>query len=61
VADFPQDATVGRAAYEAYREKAGGHSLVSGAALPDWDALPELIQDAWDAAGVAAWMWKEGG
>lgn len=52
--------TIGRAAYEAYRAKAGGVSLVSGTQLPDWDALEEKIKDAWDAAGVAAWEAKEG-
>jgi hypothetical protein len=52
--------TIGRPTYEAYRAKAGGVSLVSGAQLPDWADLDEKIKDAWDAAGVAAWAWKEG-
>lgn len=52
--------TIGRPAYEAYKARAGGVSLVSGDPLPGWDALPERIREAWDAAGVAAWEWKEG-
>jgi hypothetical protein len=52
--------TIGRPAYEAYRAKAGGVSLVSGAQLPDWEALDEKIKDAWDAAAYAGWEAKEG-
>lgn len=40
----------GRAAYERYLAASGGKSLVSGAELPGWDALPAAIRDAWMAA-----------
>lgn len=38
------------AAYERYLHSSGGKSLVSGADLPDFSALPENIKDAWRAA-----------
>lgn len=44
----------GKDAYEAYRNHAGGKSLVSGAALPEWSELPASIQGAWEAAAEAA-------
>lgn len=40
-------------AYEAYRAHTGGKSLVSGAPIPEWSALPLPIQDAWLAAADA--------
>ncbi len=43
----------GRLAYETYRRKSSGKSLVSGAELPEWERLNEPIRDAWDAAGRA--------
>lgn len=39
-----------RAAYERYLHASGGKSLVSGAELPGWNALPAPIRDAWMAA-----------
>lgn len=43
----------GKIAYDAYREKASGVSLISGAMLPDWDDLNGSIQEAWTAAANA--------
>jgi hypothetical protein len=48
------DPVYGRIAYEAYRNHTGGVSLISGKEIPEWDQLPEAIQKAWDAAGLAA-------
>jgi hypothetical protein len=45
--------TPGSVAYEAYRESAGGRSLVSGDPLPQFDELPAQIRAAWDAAAQA--------
>jgi hypothetical protein len=45
---------LGQAAYEAYLAASGGKSLVSGEALPTWDALTDAIRSAWEAAGKAA-------
>lgn len=42
--------SLGQIAYDAYRNHAGGVSLVSGDPLPGWDELPERIQAAWEAA-----------
>lgn len=36
--------------YYAYFYNTGGVSLVSGAKLPEWDALPQPIKDAWEAS-----------
>jgi len=44
----------GRAAYEAYAMCGDGKSLISGAALPEWDELRPEIREAWDAAARAA-------
>lgn len=44
----------GQLAYEAYRAKAGGVSLVSGDPLPGWDGLAPGIRDAWEAGAQAA-------
>jgi hypothetical protein len=43
----------GQQAYAAYRASAQQRSLISGAPLPDWAALPADIQTAWEAAGAA--------
>lgn len=43
----------GRIAYEAYCKSSGGKSLVSGDALPCWDALKPEIRAAWCAAAEA--------
>ena len=40
----------GRLAYDTYKSNAGGKSLVTGDPLPDYDALPERVQFAWEAA-----------
>jgi hypothetical protein len=39
--------------YNAYRESAGGKSLVSGVPLPEFHELTEKIQTAWIAAAEA--------
>jgi hypothetical protein len=43
----------GKIAYEAYVNKTGGKSLVSGDALPAWEVLSKNIQEAWDVASLA--------
>lgn len=43
----------GKVAYEAYRQQGDGKSLISGAELPGWDALPAVIREAWNAAAQA--------
>lgn len=40
----------GQIAYEAYRLASDGVSLVSGAALPEWDDQEPAIRQAWSAA-----------
>lgn len=45
----------GQEAYDGYRQKSEGKSLVSGAELPVWDALPDDIKAAWEAAGAAVY------
>lgn len=45
--------SIGQVAYEAYRERSGGVSLVSGAQLPHWDDLSPVIAEAWEAAAAA--------
>lgn len=47
-----REAAFGRFAYEAYCEFSGGKSLVSGAALPEWDAQAPEIRGAWIAAAA---------
>jgi hypothetical protein len=51
---------LGKIAYEAYANKAGGRSLVSGDNLPPWDNLPESIQEAWEAGAQAVRMYLAG-
>ena len=48
-----EERMLGRTAYQAYSEASGGKSLVSGAALPQWDDVPAMIQTAWIAAAQA--------
>ncbi len=43
----------GQIAYEGYFKSCGGESLISGAALPSWDAQSEAIQTAWCAGAIA--------
>ena len=45
--------TLAQVAYEAYSEQAGGRSLATGAELPEWDALPAPIREAWEVAILA--------
>lgn len=45
--------SLGQTAYEAYCEKTGWKSLVSGADLPQWDALTDGIREAWEASAGA--------
>lgn len=42
--------TLGQVAYKCYRDRTGGVSLATGQPIPEWSALPEAIQDAWQAA-----------
>jgi hypothetical protein len=44
---------LGKLAYDAYCQSSGGVSLVSGAKLPDWEALSPAIKAAWGAAAQA--------
>lgn len=41
-------------AYQAYANHTGWKSLATGQPLPQWDALPEAIQKAWQVS--AAWV-----
>jgi hypothetical protein len=50
----PRVISAGKAAYEAYREQSGGFSPRTGRPLPPWEALPEAVQAAWRAGGMAA-------
>lgn len=43
----------GKRGYEAYRAHTGGISLVSKQPIPEWEALPTEIQEAWIAAADA--------
>jgi len=38
----------GKTGYDAYRNFSGGKSLVSGDPLPEWEALPGNIREAWN-------------
>lgn len=44
---------IAKIAYDAYKAKAKGLSLISGAELPAWEGLNGDIQEAWDAAAQA--------
>lgn len=46
--------TTGEAAYEGYRKVSGGKSIVTGAAIPEWDGLDDRIKTCWQAAADAA-------
>jgi hypothetical protein len=50
---FQKRKSLGQVAYEAYYERAGGLSLVSGYPLPVWDAQHDEIKEAWEAAAQA--------
>ncbi len=50
---FNQLVDFGKIAYDAYCEKSKGVSLISGAKLPDFEALSDEIKDAWRAAAEA--------
>lgn len=41
-------------AYEAYANHTGWKSLATGQQLPQWDALPDAIKEAWKVS--AAWV-----
>lgn len=45
--------TPGQVAFEGYATASLGKSLVSGAQLPLWDALPADIRAAWEASAQA--------
>lgn len=47
------DERIAEIAYEAYRKSSGGKSLISGAPIPEFAALPEAIKVAWKAAADA--------
>lgn len=46
----------GKIAFDAYKDKASGVSLISGAMLPEWADLNGSIQEAWTAAANAVLM-----
>ena len=54
VADAPEISSAAQAAYEAYRAKAAGKSLATGAVIPFWEQLSPAIQSAWKVAAGAA-------
>lgn len=43
--------------YEAYCNKAGWKSQITGADLPEWGKLPQNVKDCWWAAAEAAIEW----
>ena len=43
----------GKTAYEAYRQWAGGKSLVSRQPIPPWEGLSADIRDAWEMSAKA--------
>lgn len=49
----------GQVAYEAYCGTTGWKSLVSGADLPQWEALKPEIRAAWEAAAEAVIRCRE--
>lgn len=51
---------IGKIAYDAYREKAGGRSLVTDDVLPFWEDLTPAVRDAWDAAAEAVSLFVGG-
>jgi hypothetical protein len=50
--DLPALVDAAQAGYEAYRTQAGGKSLATGAAIPEWSQLAPAIQTAWRAAAA---------
>jgi len=44
---------MGKIAYDVYREKAGGRSLVTDDPLPYWHDLSPRVRACWDAAALA--------
>ena len=48
--------THGKIAYEAYAKNAKGRSLVSGAKLPEFEALGKETRNSWEAAAEAVLM-----
>lgn len=44
----------GEMLYEFYSEFSGGKSLASGQALPEWDKVTPLIQEAWQFTAAKA-------
>lgn len=49
-------------AYEAYCRHTGWKSLATGAALPQWDNLPEAIRTAWMVStGWVLGLWEASG
>jgi hypothetical protein len=49
----PDQPSLARVGYEAYRNHTGGKSLATGQDIPAFDELPEKIKDAWLAAATA--------
>lgn len=49
----PTPYTLGLVAYEAYCRETGWKSAITGADLPQFNATPELVQQAWIAAAEA--------
>lgn len=45
--------SAGKVAYDGYRDFSDGKSLISGQPIPEWEKLPENIQQAWEAAARA--------
>jgi hypothetical protein len=45
--------SIGQVAYEAYRDKASGISLVTADRLPPWEVVNSDIQEAWTASANA--------
>lgn len=42
--------TLAKIAYEGYCAQTGGKSLATGDDLPQWEALPVAIREAWTAS-----------
>lgn len=54
--DLQRGMDLGRIAYDAYLDSTGGKSLISGVLLPEFEALPRMIQVAWGKAAIAVAM-----
>lgn len=46
-------AQTGQVAYEGYKHRSRGVSLISGDDLPEWGDLPDDIRQAWQASADA--------